>query len=203
MPFTPAGKDTMLEALDETQAAGIDFLGLHSAFPGDTGTNELTGGAPAYARKAAAWGAASGGSKALTGTAVFDVPAGATVAWVSGWDAVTAGNIRAYSPVGGGALKPFVVPDIANDILEAPAHGFSNGQQVVVWGSALPGGLAVGTIYFVVAATTDDLQLSATSGGAAINITSVGSGSLQRIIPETFGAQGQYTVNAFTLSVEN
>lgn len=54
---------------------------LFSATPGTTGaaTNELTGGSPAFARKALAWSAAS--ASASTGSATFDIPSGATVAF--------------------------------------------------------------------------------------------------------------------------
>lgn len=52
---------------------------LFTADPGTTGsvTGEVTGGAPAYARKAISWGAPSNG--VVTGTATFDIPAGTTL----------------------------------------------------------------------------------------------------------------------------
>lgn len=54
---------------------------LFSADPGTSGaaTNELTGGSPAFARKALSWGAASG--SAISGSGTFDVGAGLTVAY--------------------------------------------------------------------------------------------------------------------------
>ncbi|MHC1731963.1 MAG: hypothetical protein AB9888_08060 [Bacteroidales bacterium] len=56
------------------------------------GATEISGGSPAYARKAVTWGAASGGVLTMNGTdPVFDVPAG-TVGSVAFYDAVTAGN---------------------------------------------------------------------------------------------------------------
>jgi len=53
-------------------------------FTGDPGTanaatNEVTGGSPAFARKALLWGAAS--SSAIVGTATFDVPASTTITY--------------------------------------------------------------------------------------------------------------------------
>lgn len=70
-------------------------LALHSADPGtaNQGLNELTGGSPAYARKAVAFSAASAGSTTPTADIVFDVPA-STVAYVSGWN--TAGTVRYF-----------------------------------------------------------------------------------------------------------
>jgi hypothetical protein len=76
-------------------AAQITRLALHTGDPGgaDTANNEVSGGSPAYARKAVAFNAASGGSASLTADVVFDVPA-TTVAWVSGWN--TAGTQRFF-----------------------------------------------------------------------------------------------------------
>jgi hypothetical protein len=72
-------------------------LALHTGDPGaaDTAANEVTGGSPAYARKAVAWNAASGaGVATMNGNVVFDVPSGTTVSWVSGWN--TAGTVRYF-----------------------------------------------------------------------------------------------------------
>lgn len=204
MRFADQAVRVMLDALDESQAAGAKFGSLHSAYS-TTGANELVGGAPAYARKAATWAPASGRSKATSAGMVFDVPGGNTVRWIGFEDAVTAGNFLGMVPNGGGVPEAFVVPDIANDTLEAPAHGFSNGQTVVVWvvpGAPLPAPLVEGTIYSVISATTDDLQLSLTAGGAAINITVVGSGFLQRLVEEVFGAQGTHTVTTATMTLD-
>lgn len=204
MRFSDQAVRVMLDALDEANAEGITHFSLHSAYSA-TGTNELTGGAPAYTREVATWAAATGRSKATSTAPVFDVPAGSTVAWIGGWDAITVGDFKGMVPNGAGIPEAFAVPDIANDILEAPSHGFTNGQTVVVWavpGASLPAPLVEGTIYFVITATTDDLQLSLTSGGAAINITAVGSGFLQRIVAEVFGAQGTHTVTSVTMQID-
>jgi hypothetical protein len=139
----------------------------------------------------------------MTGTQQFDVPAGGRVEWVGYWSAATSGTYFGCAPAGGAARRQFSVPDTTADTLESPAHGYSNGDQVVVWpavGAALPTGLAEGTVYFVVSSTTDDFQLSATSGGAAINLTAVGDGEVSKITPEPYIGQGTYTVNLLQLS---
>ena len=76
-------------------AALVTRLALHTGDPGgaNLANNEVAGGSPAYARKAVAWNAASGGAATQNGDVVFDVPA-ATVAWVSGWN--TAGTVRYF-----------------------------------------------------------------------------------------------------------
>jgi hypothetical protein len=66
---------------------------LHTGDPGaaNAADNEVTGGSPAYARKAITWGAAGSGTMDETTSPVFDVPA-TTVSWVSFWN--TAGTVR-------------------------------------------------------------------------------------------------------------
>ncbi len=204
MRLSVAAKNTMLEALDESQAAGMKFGSLHSAYSA-TGTNELTGGSPAYARKAATWSAAAAGAKATSASMAFDVAGGSTVRFVGFWDAVTAGNFLGMSPNGGAIPQAFVVPDASADILECVAHGFANGDTVTVWavpGDPIPTGLVEGTVYFVINATTDDLQLSATSGGASVAITAIGAGTLQKLVTEVFGAQGTHTITGVTMSLD-
>lgn len=173
------------------------FKSLHSAYSA-TGANEITGGVPPYARQASAYGAAAGGQRTVTGSVVFDVPAGTTIAWLGSWNLVTAGVFASIAPLGGGTPVPFTAED-STDFLTADNHGLTNGQQFVVWdteAAVVPTGLAEGTIYFVVGATTDTLQGSLTSGGAAIDLTSDGAGFVQTIVPETFGSQGTYTLSS-------
>jgi hypothetical protein len=194
----------MDEASPGGAGVGATHLSLHSAY-NSTGTNELTGGSPAYARKAATWNAASGRTKALSAGVTFDVASGSTVAFIGMWDAATSGNFLGMTPNGGGTPETFVVPDAANDVLEAPGHGFSNGDRVTVWavpGFALPTGITEGSLYFVTNATTDDLTLSLTSGGATINLTAIGAGNLQKVVVETFGAQGTHNVSAASLGID-
>jgi hypothetical protein len=62
----------------------------HTADPGTTGTSEVSGGSPAYARKTISWGSASGG--VVTASVTFDIPASTTVTWIGIWTATTAGT---------------------------------------------------------------------------------------------------------------
>lgn len=67
---------------------------LYTTAPGATAGTEVTGGAPAYARKALTWSApvTSGATEVITATATFDVPAGATVVGSGVHTAATAGT---------------------------------------------------------------------------------------------------------------
>ncbi|HAK63584.1 MAG TPA: hypothetical protein DCO82_10140, partial [Alphaproteobacteria bacterium] len=179
----------------------ITHASLHDGFPGNSGANEITGGSPAYARKAVTKNAAA--SRALTFTAnpVFDVASGVTVRWWGGWTASTAGTCLAYGPVGG---TPFeFICDLTAETVIAPAHGLSNGQMIVFYGGTVPGGLTEGTIYYVISAATDNFQVSATSGGSAINLTAQAAATVlcSRIIPEAFGSQGTFTLQSLTIAI--
>lgn len=201
--LTDGAKNRLLDSVAGTPAWPPSHLSLHSGDPGTAGDNEIAGGSPAYARKAVSWSAASGGSKAISAGVTFDVPA-TTVRYIGMWSASTAGTFFGYSPAGAGSRRQFCVDDLTADTFESPAHGLSNNDQVLVWaggGAALPTGVSEGTIYFVVSATTDDFQLSATQGGAAINITAVGDGDVQKITPEVFAAQGTYQVTSHSVSL--
>lgn len=77
-----------------------------------------------------------------------------------------------------GDATPFTV-DATTNILTAVGHPFATGDVVrgLNTGGALPAGLAVRTDYYAIGVSGDTLQLSATSGGAAIDITTVGTGT--------------------------
>lgn len=59
------------------------------------------------------------------------------------------------------------------------SHGLENGSVVrfTVAGGSLPTGLTASTSYYVINATTNTFNVSATSGGTAINTSSAGSGT--------------------------
>jgi hypothetical protein len=88
--YDTKGRNVMLDGL----AAVCLRIALHTDDPGaaDTASNEVTGGSPAYARKAVAWNAAAAGAITATASVVFDVPTGTTVSWVSFWN--VAGTVR-------------------------------------------------------------------------------------------------------------
>lgn len=214
MPFNDPAKNAALDALDES-ASQITHVGVHTLTDPGTGTNanagEATGGSPAYARVAAAWAAASAAQKSNSAQLTIDVPAG-TYGFFTFWNALTGntGNYRGYTPFGGAnALKGFfsVNTTLSADQLLSVAHGMGNGDRVMlfnVFAESLPTGLTEGVIYHVVGAATDTFQVSATSGGAAVDITGAdgGEGFWQRMVPETFGAQGQVIVAAGQLTLD-
>lgn len=81
-----AGKDLLLEGL----AVGVDFVSLHTADPGISGSVEVS--ASPYARKSVAWAAAASGSISSASTIVFDVPGSTTINHLGYWSASAAGE---------------------------------------------------------------------------------------------------------------
>lgn len=191
----PRGKSDYLEAAQlNGRYGGPAFalpatihVALFSAGPNDAGTGtELTGGG--YARVGVTnnttnWPA---GNPKSNGVAISFPQA--TADWVRAfnfatYDAATAGNLLDYGPLMSAIkLGSLDATDVTNNTITSIAHGLTNGTVVRVLsfaGGALPGGLAEDTRYFVVGATADTFQLSATSGGVAIDITSAGSGFVE------------------------
>ena len=65
------------------------------------------------------------------------------------------------------------------DFLTSVAHGLVNGNQVFIYSDGtMPAPLESLNIYYVINKTADTFQLSLTSGGSAIDITSTGSGTI-------------------------
>jgi hypothetical protein len=216
MPFNTQAWNLALDALDESVATGVKYVGIHlaSGDPGTTltaGGTEASGGSPAYARLAATWGAAASGQKTNTNTFAFDVAAG-TYAYFTLWNTLTLNSGTQYLgfiPFGGTTpLKGFFTSDvIANDALLSAAHGMSNGDRVIlynVFSETLPTGLTEGSLLYVVGSATNSFQVSLTLGGSAIDITALGGGEgfWQRVVPEVFASQGQITVAAAALVLD-
>jgi hypothetical protein len=57
------------------------------------------------------------------------------------------------------------------DVITSNGHGLSNGQRIKFSGAGLSAPLVAGTVYFVRDVTTNTFKVAATSGGAAINLT--------------------------------
>ena len=72
----------------------------------------------------------------------------------------------------------------STNLIQATAHGLSNGDEITLESTgALPGGLLQEITYFVINSNTNDFQVSLTSGGSAASITDSGTG-VHRIIQD-------------------
>lgn len=81
----------MKNVLSDAYKGVASHAALYTTVPTSTAGTEVTGGAPAYARKPLTWGSSTAG--VVSATAVtFDVPTGTTVAGAGVHSAITAGT---------------------------------------------------------------------------------------------------------------
>jgi hypothetical protein len=85
MPFTTVQKNVWLDSISP------GFVSAHTADPGQSGASEVTGGTPAYARKAITMAAAAAGQRDSSPLPGIDIPAGATVTHIGFWTLATGG----------------------------------------------------------------------------------------------------------------
>lgn len=108
------------------------------------------------------------------------------------------GKSTFYSPI-----KQFVPGDVntGTDTITVPAHGYTKSTKVTFGSnSTLPGGLEFGTEYFIKNPSTNTFQVSLTYDGAAVDLTSTGSGSLQVRATKISGSSG-YEFNTSQVNV--
>lgn len=194
--LSTVAKNHMLEGLLPADVS------LHTAYS-TSGANEVTGGSPAYARKAITFSAASGGSKASSSSPTLDVPAATTVNFIGLWGTGSPSQFIAMIPVGGTEKEFEVSLGSPETTFTVPAHGYSNDDRVVFIGGTPPTGFTEGTIYFARGVTTDTFQVAASAGGAPIQGTARGDMEckVSKCVPETFGSQGTFQVTSFTLNL--
>ena len=79
--------------------------------------------------------------------------------------------------------------DTGTDTLTSNNHGYPDGTAVLISSTvSAPGNIVQGIVYYVVGATTNTFQLATSAGGAAIDISSAGSGTItMNYIPTSGG----------------
>lgn len=181
--------DANIEAGLDARTNATEYLSAHTAFS-TTGTNEVTGGA--YARKLMGWDAATGRIADNTDAETLDIPAATTVRWLGRWSAVTVGTF--YGMVPNGSTKGLVcVVKSGDNTVHAAAHAFVLNDTVTFLAvdGTVPTGITEGTVYHVIGTpNTDDFQVSATQGGAALSITATAGCIVSDITEEVFGGAG-------------
>ena len=164
-----------------------------------TGGTEVSGGS--YARVAttgANWNAAS----ASSGTEPSVIPCStsnsstltfttATASWGTVqafglYDAATSGNLLAWDYIGNYSWLPATMTAASPGVVASKAHGYSNGDPVVVttkYGGTLPT-LSAGSFnptLLVASVTTDTFTLT-TSGATALNTSTTGDFQVRKIV---------------------
>lgn len=135
---------------------------------------------------------AASGSIANTATLSFPQASGSwgEIIGIGVYDASSAGNLVRSAYLTSGSYYTFSAAN-TGDLVTAPGHDFVDDDIVVVLdlsGSVLPTGITQGTRYYIISVSGDTFQLSATQGGAAINLTANGAGRIVQVVPLTVGA---------------
>lgn len=176
----------MLRGTDWTPpGASGPYMSLHTADPGETGANELSGGPGPYARVQAAFDAWAAGIADNTSEIKWTgLPVTSEVVAVGMWDAASAGNALRFGWLGNFDWQPAIADDPVNDTITLPNHGFVDDDRVVFsveFGGTLPAGLTAGTVYHVISSTTDTFKVSTTQGGGAVDITADGNPMVRKV----------------------
>jgi hypothetical protein len=97
----------------------------------------------------------------------------------SGTHTATAKVHKVYRAAIGYSSQTITAIDTTTDRLTAVAHGFTSEAMPIMFSSTgtLPSPLVAGTVYYPDAITNDDFKVQ-TGGGAGINITTTGSGTI-------------------------
>lgn len=174
------------------------YLGLHTADPGAAGSQTTSETAYTnYARQAVA--RTSGGftvsTVSITLAAAVSFPAGATtdtdvISFFHVGTAVSGtGKILYYGPIG--TYQGMGTALAATEYLTLPGiTGVANTDRIAVFappGQSLPTGLTSGTLYYAISVSGNQLQLSTTSGGSAVNVTADGEFIAYKVTPITMG----------------
>ena len=118
------------------------------------------------------WGAPTAATSAATTTVGSTNVTGVTTSSLAVGMQVTGTNTALTTAVA------CTFQDVGDTVTEV-AHGLSNGDEVSFATIVTTTGIVVNTIYFVVNAAADTFQVAATSGGAALALTTNGTGTLR------------------------
>lgn len=171
--------------LQNSATAGSLYVSLHTAEPGEAG--DQTTSETAYTNYARAAVARSGAGWTVSGNQVSNAAAinfpqcgvtGATITHFGiGTDSSGAGKLLYKGPLGTTVQGPFTAT--VADVITIPGHSLAVDERVAFYpafGSTLPTGITEGTIYWVKTVSGADITISATQGGATLDITAIGDG---------------------------
>lgn len=169
------------------------YAALHSAWPGvggDQSTSEVsyTGyGRVAVARSGSGW-AVTGNSVSPVAQINFGQCTGGTATasfWSTGVGASGATKMLHFGPIGT-KLGPFTAI-AAGDVITIPGlSGLAVDDRIAFFAgdpAGLPTGITEGTVYWVKTVSGNDITVSTTQGGAAVDITAAGDGLAWKITP--------------------
>lgn len=195
------------------------FVALHTADPGEAGDQTTSeAGYTSYARVSVArtsggW-TVSANNVVNAGAVTFPAATGGSSAithWSTGFATSGASKIINVGPAGPlTALGEFTsvtadtitIPNIA----QVPVS-LSVDDRVSFYptpAGTLPTGMTEGTVYFVKTVSGNDITVSTTSGGATLDLTTVGSGVIYKhtIITVTSGITPQFAAGKISVTLD-
>jgi hypothetical protein len=208
MPFTPVTRDALLNGLAgvpiTVQAA---YASLHSNIPDATGSYELMGGSPAYARKPINFIPSTGGAGRLTKNPLpvvtFDVPSGSVCVFVGLWTHPVGGTFLGYAPIAGDPPLCGTMTS-SNDRITSPGHALGSNDRVLVMpftGVPTPPGLPFG-LYYADPVSPNEFKLRSVLGGPFIDASADGILVFQKVRADSFSAQGQLTLSNLVIGMD-
>ena len=189
------------------------FATLFTTVPADDGTGGVEANYTGFARVSVTNNATNfpSANPKANGTAIsFAQATAAQVGLLKGmgwYTALTAGTLRSYAYLCD-QMRPMAAAAAATDIIYCDAaHGWVLDTKVIVIpaaGVTLPAGLSAGTEYFVRAPSGASLQLAATAGGVAIDITADGAMLIarSRFTVVNIGDTPSFAVSAFSIALD-
>lgn len=195
-----------------SSASGSFWVSLHTADPGETGTQSTNEAAytgyarVAVSRSVAGWTVSS---SVVWNAADVNFPAptaGSSVItyWGIGTGSAGAGRLLYTGPISPSPLG-FALGEESNNTITIKNHLLSVSDRVAFFelaGLALPGNVTEGTVYFVkTAPNSDTITVSTTSGGSELDITTDGQALAYKVIPytTTIGIQPQFLAGALRI----
>jgi hypothetical protein len=197
----------VLGGADFTRPATV-YVALFTAAPSDAGGGtEVSGNnysRTAITNNATNWPAASAGSKSNGTVITCPTPSGSwgTITHWGLFDASSSGNLLIWGELVGPAKSSAAVA--STDVFTSSAHGLADQTPVrveTVLGAALPGGISAGTTYYIRDTATNTFKLTATAGGAAIDVTTDGSCNVRAYYAKSPGISDVVSFAVGTLSV--
>ena len=103
-----------------------------------------------------------------------------------------------------GTEAPVTFTDVG-DLVTRTAHGYSNDMQVRFFNITSTTGISNGQFYYVINATANTFQVSATVGGTAVALTTDGTGQLlpYRVATVTITPQAANNLTSIDLSIKH
>ena len=107
----------------------------------------------------------------------------------------------AFQRIATAAPSSFTATNASPCVFTVPGSALANGVPVSLAGASVPTGFTAGTVYYVVSSSGSTFELSATSGGSAINSSSTGSGTVTPAVLRYVRATTSGTFNPATFAV--